>query len=225
MLRALSIVNVFALLLLSSVVLAQPAAPPTDIPLAAPVAPVGGTAPPLQACAVKAFDEYAGNMSIWERQWADSVAASRPELISAAMARVNAHNSALQRDSFRIRYLAANLPDDLNLDETIASLRLFDWTPQEEQALRTSETDYPGVADNAEHDRQAADAQPKADELENYFEETFTQTAGAGLAHRLSEILAQGNDALATCHKTHIAQPKPDAPPASASASAAPVKF
>lgn len=206
MLRALRPVHGVILLMLSCVALAQSPSTPSDAPapLADP-APIGGTAPPLQACAVKAFDGYAAAMAGWEQEWAAQVSGARQDFSAAAAARVNAHNSALQRDNFRIHYLASNLPDDLDLDESIASLRLFDWTPAEEQALRQVQPDYAAVADAAARDRQAADAQPKADELENYFEETFTSSAGADSARKLGLILAQGNAALEQCHKSNVA--------------------
>lgn len=205
---------------------AAPAAPPAAAPPAtpapapanappAPAAPIGGTAPPLQACATKAFDDYAVAMSVWERQWAEGVVNVRPDFGTAAVARANAHNSALQRDGFRIHYLAANAPDSLDLDESIAAMRLFDWTQEQEQALRLSEPDYASVADSADRDRLAADAQPKADELENYFEETFTESAGAVAARKLGDILRRGNDALEQCHRLHPPPPpKPDSPDA-----------
>lgn len=206
MLRALRPVHGVTLLLLSCVVLAQPPVPPTDAPppLAEP-APTGGTAPPLQACAVKAFDEYAAAMAGWERDWAAQVSSARQDFSAAAAARLNAHNTALQRDGYRIHYLAANLPDDLDLDKSIASLRLFDWTPAEEQALRQAQPGYAAVADAAARDREAADAQPKAEELESYFEDTFTSAAGAATARKLGLILAQGNAALEQCHKDNVA--------------------
>lgn len=189
---------------------AQPPAQPQASP-----APTGGTAPPLQACATRAFDTYAVDMSVWERQWAEGVVSVRPDFTPAAIARANAHNSALQRDGFRIHYLAANAPDSLDLDESIAAMRLFDWTQEQEQALRLSEPDYASVADAADRDRLAADAQPKADELENYFEETFTESAGAVAARKLGDILRRGNDALEQCHRLHPPPPpKPDSPDA-----------
>ena len=162
---------------------------------------------------MKAFDDYAIAMSVWERQWAEGVIAARPDFNTAAIARANAHNSALQRDGFRIHYLAANAPDDLNLDESIAAMRLFDWTPEQEQALRLTVPDYASVVDAADRDRLAADAQPKAEELENYFEETFTESAGAVSARKLGEVLRQGNEVLEKCHRLHPAPPpKPDGP-------------
>lgn len=239
-------------LLVSGAALAQPtasapagppAAPPPSPPPAQPQAatpaqpqaqsqaspaPTGGTAPPLQACATKAFDAYATDMSVWERQWAEGVVSVRPDFTPAAIARANAHNSALQRDGFRIHYLAANAPDSLDLDESIAAMRLFDWTPEQEQALRTTQADYASVADAAERDRLAADAQPKAEELEAYFEETFTDNMGAAYARKLNEVLQKGNGALELCHKQHPAPPKPDnaidldAQPAAPAAPAAP---
>jgi hypothetical protein len=207
--RAFRPVHAIALLLMSCVVLAQPtvvgpnetAPPPPGPP------PTGGTAPPLQACAAKAFDDYASAMSAWERQWADGVISARPDFTAAVIARANAHNSALQRDAFRIHYLAANLPQELDLDESIAAMRLFDWTAEEEQALRLTQPDYAEVADSAERDRLAADAQPKADELESYFEETFTDSAGAAGARKLNDILQKGNAVLAQCHKSYPAPP------------------
>lgn len=205
--RAFRPVHAIALLLLSCVVLAQPTtvAPNENTPPPASPAPTGGTAPPLQACAAKAFDDYATAMSVWERQWADTVVNARPDFTPAAMARANAHNSALQRDAFRIHYLAANLPQDLDLDESIAAMRLFDWTQEEEQVLRLSQPDYAGVADSAERDRLAADAQPKSEELETYFEQTFTDSTGAAGARKLNEILQKGNLVLAQCHKSYPA--------------------
>ena len=215
MLRVFRSLHGLAFLLVSCVALAQPSSSPTpgpaDTPLAtatppAPaLAPTGGTAPPLQACATKAFDDYASAMSVWERQWAEGVIAARPDFNTAAIARASAHNSALQRDGFRIHYLAANAPDDLNLDESIAAMRLFDWTPEQEQALRLTVPDYASAVDAADRDRLAADAQPKAEELENYFEETFTESAGAVWARKLGEVLHHGNEALEQCHKLHPA--------------------
>lgn len=208
MLRALRPVHGVTLMLFSCVVLAQPSGTLSEAPPPDP-APAG-TPPPLQACAVKAFDDYAVAMSGWEHDWASQVSTARQDFSTAAAARVNAHNSALQRDDLRIHYLAANQPDDLDLDESIASLRLFDWTPEEEQALRQAQPGYAAVADAAARDRQAADAQPKADELENYFEENFTSTAGAPSARKLGQILAQGNAALEQCHRDNVAAtPKP----------------
>jgi len=235
MLRAFRSINGLVFLLVSCVALAQPSSSPSLSPAsgpgntpppaaAAPPAPTGGTAPPLQACATKAFDDYAVAMSVWERQWAEGVINVRPDFNTAAIARANAHNSALQRDGFRIHYLAANAPDSLNLDESIAAMRLFDWTPEQEQALRLTAPDYPSVADAADRDRLAADAQPKAEELENYFEETFTESAGAVAARKLGEVLHHGNDALEHCHQLHPAPPAPksDGPVLDLSAPAAP---
>jgi hypothetical protein len=207
-------------LLVSGAALAQPAvsAPgaPTEAspaaPTGLPAATAGGTAPPLQACATKAFDSYATDMSVWERQWAEGVVSVRPDFTTAAIARANAHNSALQRDGFRIHYLAANAPENLDLEESIAAMRLFDWTPEQEQALRLGQAEYAGVADAAERDRQAADAQPKAEELEAYFEETFTDNMGAAYARKLGEVLQKGNGALEQCRKEHPAPPKADKP-------------
>lgn len=212
MLRAFAVRNGLLFLLVSSAVLAQPSASAPAGPAAAPVVPAG-TAPPLQACATKAFDDYASAMSVWERQWAEGVISVRPDFTTAAIARANAHNSALQRDGFRIHYLAANAPDSLDLDESIASMRLFDWTPEQEQALRQSQADYAGVADSAERDRLAADAQPKAEELEAYFEESFTEASGAAYARKLGEVLQKGNGALEQCHAKFPAPPKQEAPP------------
>ena len=230
MLRVFRSLNGLAFLLVSCVALAQSSSspapgaadtPPVALPAPA-LAPTGGTAPPLQACAMKAFDDYATAMSVWERQWAEGVIAARPDFNTAAIARANAHNSALQRDGFRIHYLAANAPDDLNLDESIAAMRLFDWTQEQEVALRLTQSDYPSVADAAERDRLAADAQPKSEELENYFEETFTESAGAVSARKLGEVLRQGNDALEKCHRLHPAPaPKPDGPSVDAPGAAA----
>ena len=183
----------------------------------------------MQACAVKAFDEYAVAMSVWERQWAEGVISVRPDFNTAALARANAHNSALQRDGFRIHYLAGNAPETLDLDESIAAMRLFDWTPEQEQALRLTEPDYASVVDAADRDRLAADAQAKSEELEAYFEETFTNNAGAVWAKKLGEILRHGNEALEKCHQLHPAPPpKPDegptveTPPVNASPAVAP---
>ncbi len=209
MLRAFAVRDGLLFLLISSAVLAQPTA-------SAPVGPsspaAGGSAPPLQACAVKAFDDYAGAMSVWERQWAEGVVSVRPDFTTAATARANAHNSALQRDGFRIHYLAANAPETLDLEDSIAAMRLFDWTPEQEQALRLTQADYSGVADAADRDRLAADAQPKAEELEVYFEETFTEATGAAYARKLGEVLQNGNLALEQCHQKFPAPPKQDAP-------------
>jgi hypothetical protein len=168
----------------------------------------GGTPPPLRACAVKAFDDYAVAMSVWERDWAEGVLDARPEFKPAVIARGHAHNSALQRDGFRIHYLAANDPASLDVDESIAAMRLFDWTPEQEQALRQSQPDYAAVADAAERDRAAADAEPKSEELENYFEESFGDNAGAGAARKLSKILDQGTGALEYCRE-HLAAAPP----------------
>jgi hypothetical protein len=201
MLRAFRPVAV-TLLLLSGAVLAQAPVSPAEMSPADP-APTGGTAPPLQACAAKAYDDYAAAMSGWEHEWAVSVTGARQDFSAAASARASAHSSALQRDGYRIHYLAANLPDDLDLDDTIASLRLFDWTPAEEQALRQTQPSYAVVADAATHDRQVADAQPKAEELESYFEDTFSTGAGSG--RRLRQILETGNAALEQCHKASLA--------------------
>ncbi len=232
MLRVFRSFNGLAFLLISCAALAQPSSSPTPgpadtpaasapaapaaaAPVPAPVAaaPTGGTPPPLQACAVKAFDDYATAMSVWERQWVEGVVAARPDFNTAAIARANAHNSALQRDGFRIHYLAGNAPETLDLDESIAALRLFDWTPEQEQALRLTEPDYAGVVDAADRDRLAADAQPKSEELEVYFEETFTNSAGAVSARKLGEVLRHGNEALEKCHALHPAPPpKPEAP-------------
>ena len=235
MLRAFRSINGLVFLLVSCVALAQPSSSPSSGPAsgpgntppaaaAPPPAPTGGTAPPLQACAVKAFDEYAVAMSVWERQWADGVVSVRPDFNTAAVARASAHNSALQRDGFRIHYLAANAPDNLNLDESIAAMRLFDWTQEQEAALRLTVPDYAGVADAADRDRLAADAQPKAEELENYFEETFTESSGAVWARKLGEVLRHGNDALEQCHRLHPPPPPPksDVPSLDLSAPAAP---
>ena len=162
---------------------------------------------------MKAFDDYAVAMSVWEREWVEGVVSARPDFNTAAIARANAHNSALQRDGFRIHYLAANAPESLDLDESIAAMRLFDWTPEQELALRMTVPDYAGVADAADRDRLAADAQPKAEELENYFEETFTDSAGAVSARKLGEVLNRGNEALEKCHRLYPAPPpKPDGP-------------
>jgi hypothetical protein len=169
------------------------------------------SAPALQTCAVKAFDDYAASMSSWERQWANSTAGARPDLGAAAAVLASAHNSALQRDAFRIRYLAAVQPDSLDLDETIASLRLFDWTPEQEQALRRSQADYASAADAADQARRAADAQPRSDELENYFQASLGQSTSAGLAGKLSQILEQGNSALSLCRGAGF-EPRHDAP-------------
>ncbi len=236
MLRVFRSLHGLAFLLVSCVALAQPSSSPTPGPVNTPpatatppapaLAPTGGTAPPLQACATKAFDDYASAMSVWERQWAEGVIAARPDFNTAAVARANAHNSALQRDGFRIHYLAANAPDDLNLDESVAAMRLFDWTPEQEQALRLTVPDYASVVDAADRDRLAADAQPKAEELENYFEETFTESAGAVWARKLGEVLHHGNETLEQCHKLHpVPVPKAEGPSveAPAGAGAAPV--
>lgn len=212
MLRAFAVRNGLLFLLVSSAVLAQPSATAPAGPATVPVVPTG-TAPPLQACATKAFDDYASAMSVWERQWAEGVISVRPDFTTAAIARANAHNSALQRDGFRIHYLAANAPDSLDLDDSIASMRLFDWTPEQEQALRQTQADYSGVADSAERDRLAADAQPKAEELETYFEESFTEASGAAYARKLGEVLQKGNGVLEQCHSKFPAPPKQDAPP------------
>ncbi len=214
MLRAHVLRHGLLFLLVSGAVLAQPTASapagPADTPAAAPV---GGTAPPLQACATKAFDGYASAMSVWERQWAEGVISVRADFTTAAIARANAHNSALQRDGFRIHYLAANAPESLDLEDSVAAMRLFDWTPAQEQALRLSQADYTAVADSAERDRSAADAQPKAEELEVYFEETFTDSAGAAYARKLNEVLQKGNAALEQCHKNFPAPaPKDEGP-------------
>ncbi|HZR36279.1 MAG TPA: hypothetical protein VFA75_12960 [Nevskia sp.] len=208
MLRAYAVRDGLLFLLISSAVLAQPSAsvPP------GPSSAAAGSGAPLQACAVKAFDDYAGAMSVWERQWAEGVISVRPDFTTAATARANAHNSALQRDGFRIHYLAANAPDSLDLEDSIAAMRLFDWTPEQEQALRLSQGDYAGVADAAERDRVAADAQPKAEELEAYFEETFTDSAGAAYARKLGEVLQKGNAALEQCRQKYPAPPRPEAP-------------
>jgi len=211
MLRAFAVRDGLLFLLLSSAVLAQPTASAPAGP-SSPAAPTGGTAAPLQACAVKAFDDYAGAMSVWERQWAEGVVSVRPDFTTAAMARANAHNSALQRDGFRIHYLAANAPDNLDLDDSVAAMRLFDWTPEQEQALRLTQADYGAVADGADRDRMAADAQAKAEELEAYFEETFTEATGAAFARKLGEVLQKGNAALEQCHQKFPAPPKADAP-------------
>ncbi len=241
MLRVFRSFNGLAFLLISCAALAQPSSSPTPGPAdtpaasipaapaaAAPVAaaPTGGTPPPLQACAVKAFDDYATAMSVWERQWVEGVVAARPEFNTAAIARANAHNSALQRDGFRIHYLAGNAPETLDLDESIAALRLFDWTPEQEQALRLTEPDYASVVDAADRDRLAADAQPKSEELEVYFEETFTNSAGAVSARKLGEVLRHGNEALEKCHALHPAPPpKPEAPSVDAPPANAPLEF
>jgi hypothetical protein len=210
MLRAYAVRDGLLFLLISGAVLAQPTA--SAPPGASPAASGGGTAQALQACATKAFDDYAGAMSVWERQWAEGVISVRPDFTTAATARANAHNSALQRDGFRIHYLAANGPENLDLDDSIAAMRLFDWTPEQEQALRLSQADYAGVADAADRDRAAADAQPKAEELEAYFEETFTDSAGAAYARKLGEVLQKGNSALEQCHQKFPAPAKPEAP-------------
>jgi hypothetical protein len=216
MLRAFAVRHGLLFLLVSGAVLAQPSASapagPAEPPAAAPAAPAGGTAPPLQACATKAFDDYASAMSVWERQWAEGVISVRPDFTTAAIARANAHNSALQRDGFRIHYLAANAPDSLDLDDSIAAMRLFDWTPEQEQALRQTQADYAAVADAAERDRLAADAQAKAEELEVYFEETFTEASGAAYARKLGEVLQKGNGALEQCHAKFPAPAKPEGP-------------
>jgi len=236
MLRVFRSFNGLLVLLVSCAALAQPSSSPTSGPADTPpvsapaqAAPSGGVAPPLQACAVKAFDEYAVAMSVWERQWAEGVISVRPDFNTAALARANAHNSALQRDGFRIHYLAGNAPETLDLDESIAAMRLFDWTPEQEQALRLTEPDYAGVVDAADRDRLAADAQAKSEELEAYFEETFTNNAGAVWAKKLGEILRHGNAALEKCHQLHPAPPpKPDegptveTPPVNASPEVAP---
>jgi hypothetical protein len=172
-----------------------------------PLAPTGGTAPPLEACAVKAFDEYAVAMSVWEREWAEGVIDARPDFKNAVIERGNAHNSALQRDGFRIHYLAANVPDNLDVDESIASMRLFDWTQTQEQTLRLTQSNYATVADAAEHDRQLADADPKSEELEIYFEESFTDNNGAGSARNLAKLLNQGNSALEFCREHNAVEP------------------
>jgi hypothetical protein len=214
------------LLLFSCTVLAEPPLPSSTPPepatappgaaampvapaaAAAPVqvvlpAPSGGTAPPLQACAVKAFDDYAVAMSDWERDWAEGVIDAHKEFRNAVIVRSHAHNSALQRDGYRIHYLAANAPDALNVDDSVASMRLFDWTPAQEQTLRMTEADYGAASDAADHDRQVADADPKSEELEVYFEESFTDNAGAGAARKLLELLGRGNAALNHCRERY----------------------
>ena len=146
-------------------------------------------------------------MSVWEHEWAEGVIDARPDFTPAVIARGNAHNSALQRDGFRIHYLAANAPDSLNVDESIASMRLFDWTPAQEQTLRQIEPDYASVADGADRDAQAADDQPKSEELETYFEESFTDNAGAGAAHKLGDLLNRGNGAQEYCREHYASAP------------------
>jgi hypothetical protein len=217
MFRAFGPHSGLALLLVSCAALAQtspvPAETPAPVATPAPIAPAVAAPPPLQACALKAFDEYAVAMSQWERQWAESVSDVKRDLAKAAAARAAAHNSALQRDGYRIHYLAATAPENLDLDESVAALRLFDWTPEQEQALRQAQPDYAATSDGAERDRQAAEAQPKSEELETYFEESFTDSNGAVWARKLNEILGHGNDALEQCHKAYPAAPvKPEGP-------------
>jgi hypothetical protein len=226
MFRALRFLNGFALALISCAALAQPPASPSaaqpantqaDTPADAPAssaapvphAPSGGAAPPLQACAVKAFDEYAAAMSAWERQRAEGVLAVRPEFKSAVIARSNAHNTALQRDGFRIHYLAANAPDSLDVQNSIASLRLFDWTQPEEQALRQAEPAYPAAAAAAEQAKTAADADPKSQALEAYFDESFTDNTGSAASRKLGDLLAQGDSALKYCREHYPTVPPP----------------
>ena len=216
MLRAFGPRSGLALLLFSCAALAQSTAVPAEAPAPAPAhaVPAAG-APPLQACALKAFDDYAVAMSQWERQWAESVSDSKPEFAKASAARAAAHNSALQRDGYRIHFLAATAPDSLDLDESVAALRLFDWTPEQEQALRQAQPDYGAAADAAERDRQAAEAEPKSEALETYFEEAFTDNNGAIWARKLNEILGHGNTALEQCHRAFDAPaPKPAGPEA-----------
>lgn len=208
-----------SLLIVTCAAAAQPASSPAPA-AAAPATPpasaapaVAGTVPPLQACAVKAFDEYAVNMSLWERDWAEGVMRAKPEFNAAVTSRAKAHNSALQRDGYRIHYLAGTAPDSLDLENSIASLRLFDWTGEQENTLRASQPAYVEISDAADRDRKQADEEPKADELENYFEESFSDSAGALWAHKLKEVLQKGNSALAQCHKSYPAPaPVPDAP-------------
>ncbi|MBL6752498.1 MAG: hypothetical protein ISP90_18415 [Nevskia sp.] len=174
--------------------------------------PAPATLAALAQCAARSYDDYAAGMAAWEKDWAHSVAQARPELGEAAQLRADAQTLALKRDGLRIRYLAGQQPGALDLEETVAALRLFDWAPASEQALRHGQPDYAGLADQTEQAQRQAETQPRRDELEAYFEESFTGGSGAAVARQLNQILEQGNAALDACRREH---PLPQqAPPA-----------
>lgn len=173
---------------------AEDATPPVAAPAPAPAA--DGT---LAACAAKAYDDYASAMSGWEQQRADGMAAAQPGLADAAHALATAHIDALQRDGYRIHYFAANRPAGLNLQESVAALRLFNWTADDERALQQAEPGYAAVVDAAQHAQEQADHQPRRDELENYLEES--PAANAAQLHPTNDALQRGNAALAACRK------------------------
>lgn len=188
MLRAFGCV----LLVFSSLAFADPAAP---------VAPAQPADSSLATCAARVYDDYAESMTAWEQQWADSVVSTRPELADAAHSRAASHVEALQRDGYRIHYFAANRPSALNLKETVAALRLFDWTADDEHALSAADASYAALESAAEHAQSSADLDTKRDELESYFEENFTESNGAPQIHDLSQALRQGNIALEACRQ------------------------
>ncbi len=146
-------------------------------------------------------------MTAWEQQWAGDVATAKPDLAEAAHNRAAAHVDALQRDGYRIHYFAANRESALNLRETVAALRLFDWTDADEHALATADPSYAALQDAAQHAQSAVDTDPKRDELETYFEENFTESSGAPQIHDLSEALKQGNSVLQDCRQRFGAPP------------------
>jgi hypothetical protein len=161
----------------------------------------------LAQCAASVYDNYSLGMVAWEKGWARSVSEARPELGEAAQLRADAQTLALQRDGLRIHYLAGSQPAALDLDETVAALRLFDWPGPAELALRKSQPDYATLTDQTEQAQRQAESHPRREDLDAYFQQSFASTAGAATVHALHETLEQGNAALDACRRQHPPPP------------------
>ena len=164
----------------------------------------------LAQCAAKAYDGYASDMIGWEDYWAQAVQSVRPELADAAKARAHANALGFKRDGVRIHYLVDSSPDALEYDESVAALRAGDWTDDQEAALRKAHSSYASLSDEADQAQKTSDANPKARDLEHYFEESFGDADGADTTRKLQAILSRGNDTLETCRQDY---PQPEAAP------------
>lgn len=172
--------------------------------------------PAAAGCAQRAYAQYAAAMAEWLRGSAARIGQARPEFIEAAGLHAQAESTELSRRTFRVKFLALNEPQRLQLDQGIAHVGEFDWTRQDEWRLRAAEPDYGDISDQADRARRAREQHPRLGRLERYLQDGYLESAPYldSLAPLATQVGA-ADTALQVCLPLMAAPaPKPDRPTA-----------